>query len=218
MTDPNWGRRADRLAAEALAEGRPTAWFDRLYAEARRGEVAMPWDREGPHPLLVRWAASRRALVVGCGLGTDAEFVASLGYATEAFDVSASAIAEIRARRPDSPVRYHVADLLDLPADWRGAFDLVVESYTVQALPVSVRARAIAAVRDLVSPGGTLVVIADARGDADPLPVEPPWPLTREELDTFATAPLHERTATLAGELWLAEFVRAHDREERRHG
>jgi hypothetical protein len=36
---------------------------------------------------------------------------------------------------PQSAVDYRVADLFDAPSEWRGAFDLVHELYTLQALP-----------------------------------------------------------------------------------
>ncbi|MFW3171475.1 class I SAM-dependent methyltransferase [Geodermatophilus sp. CPCC 206100] len=216
----DWVPRADRLAAEALAAGDATGWFDRLYDAGRRGEVAMPWDRDDAHPLLVAWASERapagrgrRAVVVGCGLGADAEFVAGLGFDVVAFDVSPTAVATVRERRPGSAVEYTVADLLDLPAAWRGAFDLVVEVHTVQALPLDVRARATAAVRSLLAPGGTLLVVAAAR-DEGPPPGGPPWPLTPAEVTAFGsgleTADL-QRYADRdepAGSRWRAEFRR----------
>jgi ubiquinone/menaquinone biosynthesis C-methylase UbiE len=73
--------------------------------------------------------------VVGCGLGDDAEYVAGRGFDTVAFDISASAIRAARRRYPDSAVHYVTADLLDPPGEWERAFDLVVESLTLQALP-----------------------------------------------------------------------------------
>jgi len=80
----DWEREAGRLAAGSLAEGSPTAWFDRLYRGAVAGAVSMPWDRDAPSPPLAAWAPERvragdRAAVVGCGLGADAEFLARLG-------------------------------------------------------------------------------------------------------------------------------------------
>jgi hypothetical protein len=72
---------ARQLAGEALASGDPTGWFERLYAAAEAGQAAVPWDRGAPHPLLVDWASSARldgtwarAVVVGCGLGHDAQY------------------------------------------------------------------------------------------------------------------------------------------------
>ena len=82
-------------------------------------------------------------------------------------------------------MEYLQADLLAPPAQWRQAFDLVLESMTVQSLPAQVRPAAIAAVPQFVAPGGTLLVIAAAREPDEPVD-GPPWPLTRAEIDAFA--------------------------------
>ena len=183
---------ATRLAAQSLAAGDATGWFEKLYAEAEAGTAIIPWDSGSATALLVEWAeparTGHRALVVGAGLGRDAEFVAGLGYATTAFDISETAVRLARARYPQSEVTYVVADLFALPESWRHGFDLVVESNTVQALPRDLRARATAAVADLVAPGGTLLVLAAAA--AERTDDGPPWPLTRAEVDGFAAGGL----------------------------
>ncbi len=177
-----------RLSAASLAEGDATGWFEKLYAQAADGRAEVPWDVRRPAANLVSAGlppgAGRTALVVGCGPGRDAEFVAGLGYATTAFDISATAVRLARHRHPQSTVDYRVADLLSPPVAWRHAFGLVVESNTVQALPRDLRARAVAAVGGFVAPGGTLLVLAAAASvrDGD----GPPWPLTRAEIDAFA--------------------------------
>ncbi|WP_406076577.1 class I SAM-dependent methyltransferase [Micromonospora sp. NBC_00858] len=211
---------ADRLAAESLAAGDPTGWFERLYTEAERGEAVVPWDRDAPHSLLTEWTVERaltgtgrRAVVVGCGYGRDAEHVAGLGFDTVAFDISPTAVAGARGRHPASAVDYRPADLLDPPPAWRRSFDLVVESMTVQALPAQIRAGAVGAVGELVAPGGTLLVIAAGRADDEPTPAGPPWPLTRAEIDTFAgvgLAPVRvEEIQDQSGvRRWRAEFRR----------
>jgi SAM-dependent methyltransferase len=193
MTGVDPDERARELASEALRSDDPTGWFERLYAAAAQGEAAVPWERGGPHPLLVDWAetrrpsgAGKRALVVGAGLGSDAEYIAALGYRTLAFDVSPTAVGSARDRFPDSRVEYVVADLLRPPADWGAAFDFVFESLTVQSLPRTVRERAIASVGDFVAPGGTLLVISMALGPQDDADAGPPWPLTRDEVESFA--------------------------------
>jgi hypothetical protein len=90
----DWDAESARLAARAIQAGQPTAWFETLYAGGRRGEIDMPWDRAEPLSLLRDWlpradtATSPTAVVVGCGLGVDAQFVASRGYRTTAFDIS----------------------------------------------------------------------------------------------------------------------------------
>jgi SAM-dependent methyltransferase len=199
----------------------PTGWFEPLYAAAARGEGEVPWDGNAPAAHLVEWTAARdldgrgrRALVVGCGLGDDAEHVAGLRFATVAFDISPSAIRLARERFPESAVEYVVADLLDAPREWRAAFDLVVESITVQALHASVRPRAIAAIAATVAPGGTLLVLSAAREPDDPAD-GPPWPLTRAEVESFATGGVEavriedlRRAGDPWGRRWRAEFTR----------
>jgi DNA-binding transcriptional ArsR family regulator len=71
----------------------------------------MPFHRHGPHPPLVEWGerrnlvgTGRRAVVVGCGLGADAEYVASRGYQTTGFDISEAAVRIARRRHPGSSV------------------------------------------------------------------------------------------------------------------
>jgi SAM-dependent methyltransferase len=183
---------AGRLAAESIAAGDPTGWFERVYAAAAAGQAEVPWDRGTPSRYLTQWAAARgvagagrRALVVGCGLGDDAEFVAGLGFQTVAFDIAPTAIATARCRFPGSAVRYQTADLLKPPPAWQQAFDLVVESLTLQALPDPPRRDAIARLGGLVAAGGTLVVLARAREPGQHVP-GPPWALSRPEIDALA--------------------------------
>ena len=66
---------------------------------------------------------------------------------------------------------------------------LVVESLTVQSLPRQLQAAAIARVRELVTPGGTLLVVAAVKGTTDD-PPDGPWPLTRAEVESFAAGDL----------------------------
>ena len=169
-------------------------FFDGLYVAADGGGDPVPWDRGGaPQQLLADWAAERgaapapvrRAVVVGCGLGGDAEFLAGLGFAVVAFDFSPPAIEAARRLNPGSPVDYEVADLLALPESWFGGYDLVVESLTVQSLPRSIRPRVVAAVRSLAAPGGTVLVISAQQAVREEAPTGP-WPLSRADLESFA--------------------------------
>jgi pimeloyl-ACP methyl ester carboxylesterase/SAM-dependent methyltransferase len=221
-TSGGWDEQGDRFAARSLAAGDPTGWFDRLYSAGAAGEVPMPWNRAEPHPLLTQWAQARqltgtgkRAVIVGCGLGADAEYIAQRGYDTVAFDIADTAIGLVRQRFPDSPVHYLTADLLDPPAQWRRAFDLVVEVITVQALPDPPRHQAIVNVGRLVAPGGTLLVVAAAHDDQGQPIQTPPWPLRRAEVEAFATdglTPLRIEQVTdprsPTDRRWRAEFHR----------
>ena len=179
-----------RLADEAAVAGDPLGWFERLYQAAERGDAVIPWADAEPNSHLLRWTAEhgvagqgRRALVVGCGAGDDAEFLAGLGFAVVAFDLSPSAVRLCRLRFPDTAVEYVAADLLAPPEDWTAAFDFVFEANTLQSMPAGpLRAAGIAALSTFVAPGGELLVVARGRGDSEPLG-ELPWPLTRGDVE-----------------------------------
>jgi SAM-dependent methyltransferase len=181
-------RYARQLAADSIARGDATGWFEMLYAAAEQGTTTVPWADLAPNPRLVSALAGlpggRRTLMVGCGLGDDAEHVASLGFTTVAFDVSPTAIAAARRRFPRSTVEYVTADLLSPPRAWAGAFDLVVEVFTLQVLTGAARRTAFAQLARLVAPGGRLLVIARAREEHED-PGQLPWPLTRAEIESF---------------------------------
>jgi SAM-dependent methyltransferase len=151
--------RARELAALAASSGDETGWFETLYAEAEAGGTVVPWADNDANPHLIEWVergrldgAGKRALVVGCGLGYDAEFLAGLGYAVTAFDVAPTAIARAIRENPGTGVEYVTADLVAPPPAWISAFDLVFEAYTIQPLYGPVRARALAALNSPVAP------------------------------------------------------------------
>jgi hypothetical protein len=179
---------ARRLAADSIARGDATGWFETLYAAAEQGTATVPWVDFNPNPRLVSalagLAGTGRAAVIGCALGDDAEHVASLGFTTIAFDVSPTAVATARRRFPKTTVEYVTADLLSPPHDWAGAFDLVVEVFTLQVLTGAARRTGFARTAQLVGPGGRLLVIAGAREEHDD-PGSMPWPLTRAEIESF---------------------------------
>jgi SAM-dependent methyltransferase len=192
---PPWVGLASDLGVRAVADGDPTRWYDELWSAAERGDVPLPWDHTDPNDVLGAYVAGfeashpgegRRAVVIGCGLGADSEYVAAHGWATTAFDISPAAVAAVRERYPDSPVDYRVANLLDLPHDLVGAFDLVVEIFTIQALHPSLRGQAIDGVRRLIGPGGTALVVQFVRADDQAVTTDPPWLLTRAEIEELA--------------------------------
>ncbi|MGI8646582.1 MAG: nitrilase-related carbon-nitrogen hydrolase, partial [Nocardioides sp.] len=212
----DWDLRGDKLAAEVIARGEPTRWFDRLYAEGVAGDITMPWDRADPHVLLREWAerarldgTGKRAVVVGCGLGADAAYLASLGFATVGFDVAPTAIEVARARHGDAGVEFRVADLVALPEEWTGAFDLVVEIFTIQALPDPPRAEAARRVTSLVAPGGSLLAVA-FRHDGSTSPEKgPPFALTQQTMDGLAVDGLSVvAREELPGPRWRVEYHR----------
>jgi SAM-dependent methyltransferase len=190
--------------------------FEAMYAGAEAGGARPPWDYGAPRPQLVDWAESQNlagrgseALVVGCGYGADAEFIAKLGFRTTGFDFAPTAIAAACRKYPASEVNYLVADVLDLPREWQGRFDLVVESLTVQSMPPEQHTAAARTIAALVAPGGTLLVLAIAREEGSEVK-GPPWPLTRSEVEVFAHGPLGMRRLERieSDTWWRAELSR----------
>jgi SAM-dependent methyltransferase len=170
--------------------------FEEVYAQAAREGSSVPWARLEPNPLLLDWLRARRvegrgrrALVVGCGLGDDAEALARAGFAVTGIDLSSTAVAWARRRFPDASIDFQVADLFDPPPGLARSFDLVLESYTLQAIPAEIRAEAMRRVADFVAPGGTLLVITRGREPDEPAEGTP-QPLTRAELRPFEEAGL----------------------------
>ncbi|HLG75920.1 MAG TPA: class I SAM-dependent methyltransferase [Ktedonobacteraceae bacterium] len=194
------GQRVRELAQRMLPTGDIAGLFDAVYATANGDASGVPWADLQPHPVSLAWLQQhnvlghkRRALVVGCGLGDDAEDLAGRGFVVTAFDVSPTAIAWCQRRFPASSVNYQVADLFNAPSAWQQAFDLVQEIYTIQALPVTMRRQAIEHIASFVAPDGQLLIVCRGREPQDD-PGTMPWPLTRADLDIFQQSGLHEES------------------------
>jgi SAM-dependent methyltransferase len=169
--------------------------FEEMYAAAGDDLAAVPWANLKPFPLLIEWldgpgsGLGGRALVIGAGYGDDAEALAARGFEVSAFDLSPTAVARTRSRFPESTVHYRVADLFDLPAEWRERFDLVVEIRTLQSLPISGRGVAAAAIAGTVAPGGRLWLFALGR-ESHVSGETRPWPVVPGELAVLEAAGL----------------------------
>ena len=135
------------------------------------------------HPLILRAAARsgcQRALDVGCGEGILARELRRLVRHVSAIDVDEPSI-EL-ACQAGSDVEYIAGDFLSYPFP-PDSFDLVV---SVAALHHMDAARALDRMRDLVRPGGQLLVVGLARGS---YPADLPY-----ELAAAVTHRLHRLT------------------------
>ena len=184
------------LAREHLSRGDATGWFDRLYQHAAGDPETIPWADLSPNSHLVAWLDREKirgdrqsALVVGCGLGDDAEELRARGFTVTAFDIAPTAIDWCRKRFPNSNVSYVVADALNPPPEWSNKFDFIFEAYTLQALPAPQRHVAIDRIARLLAPQGRLLVVCRGR-DATDTEGGLPWPLTLEDLSRFERAGL----------------------------
>lgn len=190
--------RARELAKAAIQRGEPLAWFEELYRQNRENNVPIPWADLRPNPNLLELFEKlshlnfgKHAMKVGCGLGDDAHWLSLRGFSLTAFDISPTAIDQCQRRFANAGIKFVTADLLQKQTEWQHAFDLVIESYTLQVLPPDLRKIAIKRLTEYLAPGGHLILIARARNPNDPIG-DMPWPLLRAELDQFKTEGLTE--------------------------
>ena len=185
--------RVKKLAAEYIEKGDALGWFEALYREAAGDIERIPWADLEPNKFLRRFAEAsglrgdgRRALVVGCGLGDDARFLHELDFRVTAFDISPTAIEWARRIHRDTDIKFVVTDLFGPPHQWYQSFEFVLEVYTIQPLPVEMRAPTIDAIANFAGLKGKLLVVTRGRED-DEIPLELPWALSRKDLSRFET-------------------------------
>lgn len=205
---------AQLLFAEYKTQEQPLEWFEVLYAQAVEEDNLdlIPWADMSPNPNLMVWAnkkertffENRKTLVVGCGLGDDAEYLQTLGAKTTAFDLSDSAIQLCKKRFPDSAVHYFSADLLEWETEQK--FDLIIEIYTLQAIPRDLSKIAMGKLNSLLQENGHLLIICRGREIDDPL-VDIPFPLSKADLSPFSTK---------LKELSFEDFIDREDQPKRR--
>lgn len=201
MSSEKVRQNTQQLALDYHAKGDKTGWFEVLYQQANGDTSQIPWAKLSPHPILesflnsIQIEPNKTALVIGCGLGDDAEILSQKGYQVTAFDISPSAIAWCRQRFPNSQVNYQVANLLDLGENWQAKFDFIFECFTIQSLPLEMRKEVIKAISCLLYPHGRLMVITRLR-DSEEAPSGPPWPLSERELKEFQSLGLKESDRT----------------------
>lgn len=179
------------LAQQYIEAGKPKEWFEILYSQANNDEKLVPWANMQPNHNLVQWlddhhiqGQEKTALVIGCGLGDDAEELAKRGFNVTAFDISPSAIKWCQNRFINSSVNYQVSDLFNPPAEWNQSFDFILESYTLQSLPISLSSQSMPLIADFLTVDGTLLIICRGRNLEDKLE-KVPYPLTQNYLTQF---------------------------------
>jgi len=166
-------------------------FFEDVYKSADKDNLeSIPWATLNANVHLVSYLGEvksvedKRALVIGCGLGDDAEVLAEAGYAVDAIDISETAIIMAKERFPALAIDFRVEDIFKLPAFMTGHYDLVFESRTIQSLHPTLRDALVKIIADLVKEGGKLLLHTNIQDDHEKFG-GPPWPLYRRELDIF---------------------------------
>ncbi|MDY0051796.1 MAG: class I SAM-dependent methyltransferase [Aliarcobacter sp.] len=172
----------------------PTGWFDSIYKSANGDHTKVFWADLEPSPYLVSWLEknpidkpSKRACIIGCGVGDDAEALSKFGFEVTAFDISVTAIELCKNRYKDTKVNYVVADLFDYPKEWFERFDVVYECNTIQVLPGDYRIKARIAMSSLICKDGYILVSCRSRNESEKENAIP-LPLTKGEMDEFVNS------------------------------
>jgi SAM-dependent methyltransferase len=124
------------------------------------------WHLSQPSPELLSalgdgWLAGPgRALDIGCGLGTEAGYLALLGWQVSGIDLSAVALG--RAADVWPAASFLRADVRVLPFLAR-SFDIALDRGCFHYLPASDRPRYAAEVQRVLRPGGKLLLRASLR-------------------------------------------------------
>jgi len=176
-------------------------FFDQIYSHAAGNDGNIPWQQAISRRFVGDWlglggasrvasSSHKQAVVVAAGLGDDASALAANGFDVTAFDFSPAAVGWARSRHQGVPVDWHVADLFSTPAEWSGAFDLVMEVFTIQSIEPGRQIEAVDAVRSLLRPGGTLLAVALVH-DGQIEPQGRPWPLAPSTIERLGEG-LHQ--------------------------
>lgn len=190
--------RTRAIAAEFTERGDPLGWFDALYKESNGDPELIPWGDLEPNRFFRSWAEAtglkgdgRTALVVGCGLGDDAKYLHDLGFKVTGFDISPTAIEWAKKLHAETDIQFETADLFQPFRGWLGAFEFVLEIYTIQPLPLEMRPKVIDAIAAFVAKDGKLLVVTRGREDGEETP-QLPWPVSKKDLSRLETNGLEQ--------------------------
>lgn len=197
-----------------VKENKPNDWFETLYSESNNSGDGVPWANMSPHPIFKKWMDDsspleneKTALVVGCGLGDDAIELETKGFKVTAFDVSESAIELCKKRFPSSKVEFITADLIEGIPDWYMKFNLVLEIFTIQALPPKYEDVLIKNISDFVSDKGKLIVITEVQSEKRTYENGPPWLLNNDYIKSFERNGLKQISHTVSNESEMGEEI-----------
>ena len=150
----------------------------------KTGEVL--WDKGRASPPLLEYLKRHqirgRTLVPGCGRGHDLATAVEHGLDAIGLDIAPTGIAEARARYPQIADRFMIGNFFNLPAEMRGAFDVVLEHTLLCALPLAMREDYRRAIDVALRRGGLLIGVWFINPALDPGEEGPPFGISVEEL------------------------------------
>lgn len=146
----------------------PTNWND-YYQCVLADEI--PWEVGGPSPELEKIVHDgiivppARVLDIGCGLGSQAQFLAQHGFETVGIDIAPTAITKAKklAEFTNTTVTFQVADVASAPFKSE-SFDVVYDRICFHHLIPQEQAAYRREVNRLLTDGGVLLLTVFAQG------------------------------------------------------
>ncbi|ADG92966.1 Methyltransferase type 11 [Arcobacter nitrofigilis DSM 7299] len=193
-----------KMVKQYQEDNKPLDWFDTIYKNANGDYKKVFWADLEASPYLINWLKNNKinkqapkAIVIGCGVGDDAEALSDFGFEVTAFDISPTAIELCKKRYPNTKVDYLVANLFEYDKSWLKNFDLVYECNTIQVLPGDYRIKARVAISNLLTIGGYVLVSCRSREENKNL-TDIPLPLDKKEINQFVQSDGLEEISFLA--------------------
>lgn len=141
--------------------------------EAYRRDEPPPWDTGKPSSQLIRVLRQHRikpgrALVLGCGSGTNAVYLAQQGFEVTGVDLAPTALrlAEQKAAAAGVQVNWVLADVLDLPD--LGTFDFVFDRGCYHGVRRQGADRYVRSLLKATRPGSRILILAGNANEPPP--------------------------------------------------
>jgi SAM-dependent methyltransferase len=136
------------------------SFWNQIYEKNAAG-----WDLGGPSPVLIDMIPrlkipKARVLVLGCGAGHDAAFLAEHDHFVTAVDFSAEAIAQAKKKYAQlKNLKFEQHDIFKLPTEWTGQFDVIFEHTCYCAINPERRNEVVKIWRRMLSPQGSILAV-----------------------------------------------------------
>ena len=194
---------------------------DRLtpdFWESRYQEGTPRWDLGQAAPPLVNYFTQAdaprpgKAIVLGCGRGYDAVFLAQQGFAVVGVDFAPAAIAASTQLAAETGVhaQFIQRDIFDLVPEYAQQFDYVIEHTCFCALAPDLRDRYVSLVYQLLKPQGQYIGLffTHDRPGGPPFGVQPATirDLFRPQFDIMALTATPHSVPSRLGEEHLGRF------------
>jgi len=165
-------------------------FFENVYKNASENLDKIPWATFDANEYLQDFfknkekVTNKKALVIGCGLGDDAQFLTKMGYIVDAIDISPTSIKLAKQRFDNKNINFSVEDIFELPSNMINNYDFVYEGLTIQSIDPKHRIQLIEIISSLNNDNGELLLYTNYQEDIDTFG-GPPWPLYKRDLALF---------------------------------